>query len=236
MNALIILLLLALTILSTWNFVAFQRLKSKEDSEPTMRDARYWELNYKLDFIISVTVLGAAVFGYLGYDSIENTKTTLRSELSRDLILINEDIDNSKKYLSALQASMDSVNAVIGVSGGEIKQQIQSLAKLDAKINAINSRNILQQEFYVVNSLRLILNEKFETISSNKFVFQDLTTESGDKLPKFKKPPLVIAVSRSDISVEIFRTGMESFEAYWGSSGIDDIPREIEFSVVILGK
>jgi hypothetical protein len=222
------LLLGVLLIISVSNWVHFWNMQSAKDTETAFQDARFWELNYKIEFLVAVSAIVAAGLVYLGYDSLRSTKEQLKSEMEKEIVELREELTRTK-------ADSDNVSKIVANSKGEVGNQLESLQKLEKKIDEINKKNIVQQGYYVISGLTVVLDTNQEVIQNGKIHFKDLTTTSGDKLPAFTSPPLVIAISEGDSGVDIYRVKPDSFEPYPTHTGIA-LSSSIKYSVVIIGR
>ncbi|MBX2895988.1 MAG: hypothetical protein KF763_11130 [Cyclobacteriaceae bacterium] len=234
MIALFILLITVLLILSIWNHLIFRKMKSVKEDE--IKDARFWELNYKMDYLVAVAAMGAAVLVFLGYESLQSAKEAAKSEIDKELIMIREDLTEAQAKNQSLKLSSDSIKDNVAFTGTQIDSQIKALNELSIKIKLINSRSIVQQGFYVVRGLKLPFDHESKP-GSNKIYFKNLITDKGGKLPEFSNPPLVIPISQSNWEMNIFNIKQDSFEAYWGGATINAVfPETLEYSVVIIGE
>jgi hypothetical protein len=234
MIGIFVLLVIVLLILSVWNYIIFRKLKSVKEDE--IRDARFWELNYKMDYLIAVAAMGAAVLVFLGYESLQSAKEAAKSEIEKELSTIREDLIKAETTSQSLKLLSDSIRDGVAMSGTQIDNQLRALNELNKKIRLINSKNIVQQGFYVVRGLKLPANHEAKP-GSNRIYFKDLITDKGDKLPEFGNPPLVIPISQSNWGMNIYNIKQDSFEAYYGAESIgDDIPEIFQYSVVIIGE
>ena len=185
MIAVFILLVIVLLILSVWNHFIFRRLKSAKENE--IKDARFWELNYKMDYLIAVAAMGTAVLIFMGYESLQSAKEAAKSEIDKELSTIREDLIKAETTNQSLKLLSDSIRDGVAISGTQINNQLKALNELNRKIKLINSKNIVQQGFYVVRGLNLAPDHEAKP-GSNKIYFKNLITDKGDKLPEFATP------------------------------------------------
>lgn len=231
-------LLFALLTLAVWNFLIFHRLKSVTGVNK-IEEPRYWELKYRMDYLVAVAAMGVAVLAFYGYQSFQSAKEAVKTEINADLQTIREDVSKTENIVRGLKSFSDSIRDNVSTSGVKMNEQIShnqvALKKLEQKIGEINSRNIVQQEFYVVRSLKLSADHE-KVPGSNKVYYKDLITDKGDKLPEFSNPPLVIPITQSTTEINIFNIKTDSFEAYWGGASIGVDPGPFVYSVVIIGE
>src|SRR5688572_7869958 len=118
MTIVFVLLVIVLLILSIWNHLIFRNLKSVKEDE--IKDARFWELNYKMDYLVAVAAMGAAVLVFLGYESLQSAKQAAKSEIDKELITIREDIISAQTTNQSLKLLSDSIRDGVAVSGAQI--------------------------------------------------------------------------------------------------------------------
>ena len=105
MIAVFILLVIVLLILSVWNHFIFRRLKSAKENE--IKDARFWELNYKMDYLIAVAAMGTAVLIFMGYESLQSAKEAAKSEIDKELSTIREHLIKAETTTQSLKLLSD---------------------------------------------------------------------------------------------------------------------------------
>lgn len=110
------------------------------------------------------------------------------------------------------------------------------------RIVDINSKNILKQNFYLVDSLffdtRIIDTAKSDESFYKIYYFKDMVTIYGDKLPEFKKPPFLISTVEDiptgqtgtikDVTSKSFKFNLSSWR--------EDHPRIFRFSILVSEK
>jgi hypothetical protein len=62
-----------------------------------------------------------------------------------------------------------------------------------------------------------------------RLFLKDLTTSQGDKLPDFKSPPVIIAITDSKFQVDVYNVSTESFVVAWGTN-LNDEKEGIQFN------
>ncbi|NOU19260.1 MAG: hypothetical protein HOO91_17015 [Bacteroidales bacterium] len=241
MIIILIITLVALSVFSIWNILSLRELKSKKTSEnKELNDSKYFELKYKMEFLVAIFSVIVALAGILGYNSLENAKREIKTELNKELLPVESRIKNTERNIrdkdsivSTLEVKTVSISNNLSSFDSEVKKNNTNLNSLKNKIDIINSKNIIKQNFYIVNSIKFRFNENDTTMK--KFYFADLKTNLGDKLPAFDTSPLVIPVSESNAMVKIWKITNETFEVgcneFYGN-----IIDTIKFSIVIIKK
>lgn len=204
-------LLLILVVLTIWNLTSFIKYRS-QPSTRKIDDARYWELKFRLDFIVAITVVIVGGLSFIGYDRIDNISDDVKSD-------IEHQVEN------AIQTELDPIR--------------QRALEAQALMDSLLSKNIVQQELYVVRS-QVLLNGR------GKVYFKNLVSDKGKKLPLFTSIPLVIPTSLSAEALSVHSVTKESFELSWvytlPATGVTadlatpDVPKKIEYHLVVIGK
>jgi len=241
MNSFVVILLVMLVAVSLWNFFSLNRLKrlANRDESPTA-DAKYYELKYNIQFLVGMSAVLIAVVGILGYKTMGDVK----NDLSADAKI---SVDSMKVKLKSISDELESkeANAVelnnrmiqMASNAKEVEQAISKVKSLEAKIKGINDKNILKQNYYIVPSISYSVKEP-----QKKFYFKDLPTNTGDRLPEFRTPPLVFATQDLHHSVQIFNITTESFEIVWQGfitteeSPTVDLKEPAKFSLLVIEK
>ncbi|WP_438947055.1 hypothetical protein [Sediminibacterium sp.] len=150
-------------------------------------------------------------------------------------------LENFSSTQNSLSEYIDQLN-LLSRSQNEIantnkisEQQVKDLLK---KIDDLNSRNIIKQNYYIVDSLYFNI-AVYDTAQSDdalytKYFFKDLKTTFGDRLPKFENPPFVVYLTEhgafdgkfKEITTESFKFTVGTYTEGGG--------KIIRFSVLIL--
>lgn len=150
-------------------------------------------------------------------------------------------LENFSSTQNSLSEYIDQLN-LLSRSQNEIantnkisEQQVKDLVK---KIDDLNSRNIIKQNYYIVDSLYFNI-AIYDTAQSDdalytKYFFKDLKTTVGDRLPKFENPPFVVYLTEhgafdgkfKEITNESFKFTVGTYTEGGG--------KIIRFSVLIL--
>jgi len=245
MSTIITVLLIALIVSSVWNLLSLKGIKKLNRLNKEMTDDRYFELKYKIEYITAIIVVVLGVGGFFGYkwfdeikiDAAKNLKEKTNQydnkfdsidsklKLTENIIrLYSGKLDEYEKHSNNIQSSQEFITKKIQNSSGE-------LSGITEKIKAINEKNIIKQDFYIIDNLKI---DTQDTNYVHRFYFKDLHTLLGDKLPIFSKPPFLIAVPENLIEIDIISINSEYFEINL-SSYFEDINPGI-FSLMISQK
>jgi hypothetical protein len=221
MISLLIIIAVAFCVFSVWNIITLYRLKrSSQKTDKELNDAKYYELKYKTEFFVAVFSVIVAAAGLFGYNSIKDAKEEITKDLKEKTKSIDSSIFYSEKRIRTQDSTLDifetKLNLFINSIYNSQKQlynqndQLNSLTKL---INDINSTNKIKQNFYLVKSLELVVKDDKVTSS---YKFADMTTNIGDKLPKFSRPPFVVSIPEVIANVELHHVTADGFDATLG--------------------
>ncbi|NTW31785.1 MAG: hypothetical protein HGB12_04040 [Bacteroidetes bacterium] len=242
MNTFIVIILSILLIFAGWNFFSTNRLikNIKSNIKEENNDSRYFELKYRIEFIVAIFSVIIVVIGFLGYNTFENAK----KEIHKSIIDKN---DSLFKILSKNEIKLGKFDSGIVKLEGKNAKIDSGLLKYDSKakslnnsmlnlknlIEVINSKNILKQNYYIVNSLSINLYNNIK-----KIYFNDLITDMGDKLPIFTSPPIILPIPEINWQVQVNSIKKDYFEVLPGYEIGDYEPKDsiVKFSVLIIQK
>jgi len=219
----LIIFLIAFIVFSVWDAVNLRYLIKRPMRSDALNDKNYWELKYKMQYMITVFAVIVAVLTFLGYNSITNIRDDIKKEMASQLDSTRRELDSMdqmQKSIGFRLATNDSVlsvaqNAILGLSDREqyLKSSMNlrstDLEKLKGRITEINEKNIIQQNVYIVENVEYTYDEYWDF---KKYYFNKLVTNTGQPLPSFKKPPFIFAVSNQGLTFSIKSVTSESFE------------------------
>ncbi len=234
-----VIILFALLVVSAWNgYTLLQIKKIHKEGEKTTPEERYYELKFKIQFLVAMFTVFAAIVGLYGYNTLEDVKQKLTNEL-------NDSIDSLKQRLETTATILNTKDSIVRILENDLAALSENVPKLkkgfnqieflERRIQTINGKNILKQNYYIVTSLSFATNDLTKPV---KIYFKDLATNLGDKLPSFTRPPLIITVPDESIPVEVFGITLDSFTITPSSTQYSDrFPwdgKPIFFSILIL--
>ncbi|MES2376356.1 MAG: hypothetical protein V4553_07250 [Bacteroidota bacterium] len=215
------------------------QLKDKE-----LNDAKYWELKYKYEFLIAIVGIITATAGFLGYNSLQSIEAAVRSDFDKKVDSVKTtlqatysdvnsrllsaknsvaNIDNRVKNSQAQLKTSSEVLAVLTKKQFELNKDgllsKKNLKELAEEIDSINGKNKIKREFYLVSNMAFSGKLSVET-SLIKLKFSDLKTITGDRLPVFKKPPIVLSTLSYNVKFDISLVTNENIEGYLQVYGV----------------
>lgn len=228
-NTLVISFLIATIIFNVWNAIDLRSLRKSTLSNDQLKDSKYWELKYKIQFLVSAFSAIVIIAAFLGYNTIDNIRDSVSKE-------INQKLDSTKKAVVSLGEQQEEIhrkvdstgfkilqyqNVILGLSGKQatvresIKLSTHDLDNLKEKITEINNKNILQQNIYIVEKeldTTIFTGDQIKVIN-----FSDLITINGDKIPPLKSPPFILPVSNQGADFHILNVTNTSCKLQlWG--------------------
>lgn len=229
-SIIIFLFLIALIIFNVWNAISLKQLIKRPLKNDQLNDKNYWELKYKMQYMVTVFSVILAIIAFIGYNTVDNVKDSVRKEFQEELdstkttlLQIKEQIQDSKSDFETRVANTDSMlnhyrDMLLGLSNRTdvVKKSISvsdnELSRFKQKISEINSKNIIQQNIYIVDNIEYKVVDINEQDPTKQIVFSGLSTISGDKLPLFKKPPFILVVSNDGSAYTVRNVTTSSFD------------------------
>ena len=177
------------------------------------------------------------------YDTLINkrfiiTENNLKSISNNSISLLQKttlQVENTQQSLQEYKNALGNLNL----------QQLEADKKVknvQYRIEDINSKSILKQNFYLVDSLifdtKVWDTAKSEEYAYKTYFFKDMKTIYGDRLPDFKKPPFIIATvedmpnGQSGSIKEITNKSFKFNLATWR----DERSRVFQFSILVSEK
>ncbi len=162
--------------------------------------------------------------------SIENNSASLATVTEKKLRQTQLLVNNYNNSLESLKTQQSEIEKRNTLSDQQIKDIIN-------RIKELNNKNILKQNYYLVDSLYFDIDKYFmantDELQYATYYFKDMHTTLGDKLPKFTKPPFITfstdgggsSAKFKDITPESFKFKFESY--------MDGTPRMVRFSILI---
>jgi hypothetical protein len=152
----------------------------------------------KDDFSKKTTEISKRTDSIINYDTSINNRFAITENNLK--VISSTSISLLQKTTSQLKNTQQSIEGYKNAVGALNIQQVEADKKVknvQFRIEDINSKNILKQNFYLVDSLffdtRVVDTAKSDESYYKTYYFKDMMTIYGDKLPEFKKPPFLIA-------------------------------------------
>jgi hypothetical protein len=231
---------IALLIFSVWNLLTLKNLtKDKANYGNQLQDPKYFELKYKIEFLIAIFSVIVALAGLLGYNTLQNAKSEIKADINKELQPIDIRIKNTEisinkndSIVNSLGSKTETISDSLIKYDFKVKRQNTNLTYLENKIAIINGKNIIKQNYYIVSSIKYKYDENDN--SDKQFYFSNLRTSSGDKLPYFELPPLIIPIPESNVMADIIDITNESFKV--GCLGYYSKVDSVKVSILIFKK
>lgn len=239
-------LLIVLISFSIWNLLTLRKLKKQHNSNVQMTDDRYYELKYKMEYITTIVIVVLSVGGYFGYQWFGSIKDDAAKNLQEKTKDFESKLDSVKFQLNVADYKINNYDGkftkfnqdAIRIEGNQkdiidkqkqitsnLKFSKEDLGTLSNKIDVIKNKNILKQNFYIIEDII------FNTQKQNTFYFKNLSTTTGDKLPVFNKAPFISVSSAEGINFNIKKITTEYIELEAFTTYTDNI--EVKFSIML---
>jgi hypothetical protein len=253
LSVLIFSLLVALLAINIWQTNSFKKHAKASFRSSQLNDQKYYELKYQLQFVTSVFPIILSILLYAGYTQLDSLPKKIQEEIASQ---VKPQIDNLKKstealkeeqkniedkysflvtFYQTLQGKGTSINKSLGNSNAALVLLEQKLNNLQNQTDVISNKDIVNQPIYVVTNLNFKMDEDKDV---QYYKFSDCKTISGNKLPEFTKPPLILAFSNYGAQINICGVTNKQFNAtHWmssdGPSCKSVINNQIEFGLII---
>jgi heme/copper-type cytochrome/quinol oxidase subunit 2 len=155
MIAILIVLVITLIGFTVWNLISLKELKKYNRSKQEIKDDRYYELKYRIEYITTIGLIIISIGAFFGYKWFEEIKKdasdNLKSETEKFEIKIKSLYSEMEYTDSTIKSYQDSV-AYYKKSVGDIidKQNVidykadysrDRFNQLSEKIDVINNKN-----------------------------------------------------------------------------------------------
>lgn len=234
MIAVLVVIFISILVINIWNLFTLKSLEKKTNINSQLSDAKYYDLKAKIEFIIAIFSICAAVVALLGYNSMSDIKTALGQDIIKKmskydslLIQYGNKLNVSDSIYKKTASNYEALANILPEYDKTIKRQSELFNTFDKRINLLNSMNILKQNYYIAN---LRINGKLST-AFQTFHFNKLKTNFGDNLPNFKKPPIVIPAAEGPVFVKIFNIKTTSFDIMCNEG--EELNSSMNFNVII---
>ncbi len=222
-TTIIFLFIIAVIGFNIWNVINLKNLLKRPLKNDQLNDKNYWELKYKMQFMVTVFSVILAVAAYLGFNTIEDVKESVRKDFQSKLDSTEVKIKDINSQLSASKSSFDSK---IATNDSSLSTLATMLYGVQTKTNLVQNsllissnqldtfrrrfNELIQKNLYI-SFVRYSLKDPTLDDVSQTVLFSELKTTSGDKLPSFSKPPLIIATSNEGVVFQIDNVTSTSF-------------------------
>src|SRR5690554_6960251 len=85
MIAVLVVIFISILVINIWNLFTLKSLEKKTNINSQLSDAKYYDLKAKIEFIIAIFSICAAVVALLGYNSMSDIKTALGQDIIKKM-------------------------------------------------------------------------------------------------------------------------------------------------------
>lgn len=217
MTLLIILAFILIT-LSVWNLISLNDLKKFNRSKQELKDDKYFELKYKLEFITTIAIVVIGVGGFFGYKVSDE---------------VNLRADKLKKRMDSLDSLIIAKRDTLFSYDTISKNLDRRLTDISSKISVISNKNIVKQDFFIADNLKFAFGS--DTPYYHRFYFNRLKTLVGDPFPAFDNPPFLVLVPENGAVVTIVHLNKYYFEVE-SSLGSGPVIDSVKFGIMVSRK
>lgn len=225
---LLIILISAVLVFNIWNLITLSKLRKQQANQQVLSDPKYYELKARQDFLVAVFSVFVATSAFLGYNSLKGIEENVKEDFDGKLKGQQDKMEVLAGFLNATDSTVRSYPdkfqnyETLLLSLEKRQSQVSQTNSLSAqkaneileRIKEINSKNIIQQNIYIVDNISFTRAEidKMDGNSGRRILYSDLTTISGDKLPSFKKEPFILVISNDGADYYVKKVTPTSFE------------------------
>lgn len=250
-----IILIAFLLVVGIWQLITLKTLQKKSTWKENLNDAKYYELKYHVQMLTSIFPIILFILGLVGYKELKSLPDTIHDEVS---LSIKPEIDNLSKELEILKKKHEDLissynnlaskeqNVRSGLSNSSLSLDMLKgqLDDVQQQASVIGQKDIVKQNIYVVNNLefrykKMTEPEIYDYVSYN---FSNMITISGNRLPKFKKPPIILPINNTGDDYTICSVNSNGFKV-WNSGGVSSFeckkesnPQSFRFNIVIFSQ
>lgn len=213
-------------ILLLWNNISYERIiKRLKKSEQQSPDEKYFELKYKIQYLVFAGLLLVAFLGALGFDSFKTVEKSMQSDLDKKAniqtervdSLINVRIDQTNEEINRVYNSMvqnlENASSQLENAREEVDDYNNQMRRLNSKIG-YNRLNVIDQ--FKVSDYR----SKILVIPYSNFGFE-----------KFDNVPTVFVNPNGDFDIKTVDINNESFSIKIENAIADTVSMNILFFV-----
>lgn len=246
----ILIILVALLTISIFNLKNLKFLKNNSFAySEQLNDAKYFELKYRLEYLKGIGAIIISVLVFVGYNSFRSIRDNLKDDYEQKILSttkkFNDQIDEHQNQLKQIKSEINNSTDEIDLNKKEVehirtklsssKESVtgfqNALSKLEEQLSKMASKEILRQRLYIVKDLEYTKVTDWIYV---KYNFADYKTISGEKLPGFIEPPIVIPFTNTGLIFTLRNIDKTSFEAVISNNTIPgDLPKTTTFSLLI---
>lgn len=201
-------------IFSLWGYLGVRKISRqiKSDKINEISIEKYFELKARQDYIIAVSAIVFSIISFIGFNSIESTKNE-----------ISEKLKNELNRIDSLRLIANENFSELELMGRDYKDSVDNafklLASLQARMKYLYSKDVISQNIYIVNPIRVGDLRKFPEdpktgMEYYEVKFSNLKSINGSSLPSFKSPPTVLIASNGISSFKLKEVVEDRFTIY----------------------
>jgi hypothetical protein len=181
--------------LGIWQLHLLFQIKKRASESSNFDEAKYFELKYQLQYVISIFPVVLAILSVIGYQQTTSIK---------------RQFDSLATSYNSLDSLRNKIKGGLNESDDSLHKYEKDIFSLKASINTINAKDIIRERIYIVPNLIFNLGEY--TGEWERFNFRNMVTISGEKLPIFTKPPLIFCFNDKGFATGICGLTTDGFE------------------------
>lgn len=190
--------------------------KNGVKGDQVLVDEKYFELKYNINLLKSISAILIFVVSFLGYSSYKDFKSEITGDLNESTEKQRNEIETLTMKIDSFKNTLDTLEILRHNLQENISSYDLNMELLNNKVIRINNTLKYNPRIYVVNDLKYLMSY-YDKDSPVKVYFKDLVTSFNEKLPDFKRAPL-INVEGHSVEIYVVKVTNEYFEITSGSA------------------
>ncbi|NQV18513.1 MAG: hypothetical protein HQ534_08220 [Armatimonadetes bacterium] len=204
-----------------FDFITLYKIRKLGSKDKSMiPDEKYFDLKYKIQYLISIFSVILFIVGFLGYNSLKNIETKISDKMSASILDLESRIAHSDTIITRNEKSLKEFESEQKKIQDKLDRSNTDVSKLSDIVNELKKKTFLNPKIYICHFT--FDEKKLGDSNGEKFYFRDISTIDKNELPFKKEPSLffsaTINIEIIEITKEYFKIGMF---AYSGNYKID---------------
>lgn len=227
-NVLLSVITCVIIIYFAWNYFN-NRNRNRHQNTSQGNDIRYYELKAKYEFLVAVGTLFTAVAVFYGFGTKKDIDQNIKTEFNALFAPTKKRVSVTESKVAEMDQRLKNAQAILNSYYGALKEidsrqkQInlssqkskEVLKRYESTVDSLNKSNVLKRNFYLVDNLTVNYNKIYDTVRqqlAKTYAYDTLLTTLGDRLPQFKKPPIIVGVTDVGFGIHTFDVNTRTFK------------------------
>lgn len=192
-----------------FDFITLNKIRKLGSKDKSMiPDEKYFDLKYKIQYLISIFSVILFIVGFLGYNSLKNIETKISDKMSASIGELDSRIQHSDTLITRHEKSLNEFEIEQKKIQNKLKKSNKDVLSLSDSVNELMKKTFLNPQIYIC---QFLFDEKKDGDPNGEiFYFKDIPTIDNNELPLFKKEPSLF-FSATGIQIEIIEVTKDYF-------------------------